>query len=239
MPIFFSIFSRHLSTIHRSLNPTTPIVLLHLRNRRRPLVGIMAGKRKLSTVAKAEVTVQTTAAPVTPKKAAPTKRQKKVRDADDDSPLTSADGDMSTAAPTPSASVRRSARARKTTTVTYADHSDSDHDHKMSADSPKAVEDWQAEDEPEHEYDEDEEDLPKAKRQRKARPKTPKTKATRKTKASPAKAEADPTGDVDGQATPVKTPRKRKPKVIEPIVYDIPDVERKETTFKGWLSRVV
>jgi hypothetical protein len=27
--------------------------------------------------------------------------------------------------------------------------------------------------------------------------------------------------------------RKRKAKVIEPVIYDIPDVERKETTFKG------
>ena len=30
--------------------------------------------------------------------------------------------------------------------------------------------------------------------------------------------------------------RKRKPTVIEPVVYDIPDVERKETTFRGELN---
>ncbi|KAG8908806.1 hypothetical protein FRB99_003044 [Tulasnella sp. 403] len=33
-----------------------------------------------------------------------------------------------------------------------------------------------------------------------------------------------------------KSPRKRRTKVIEPVVYDIPDVERKETTFKGRLG---
>lgn len=37
----------------------------------------------------------------------------------------------------------------------------------------------------------------------------------------------------DGETQTKKTPRKRKPKVQEPVVYDIPDVMRKETTFKG------
>ncbi|KAG8924362.1 hypothetical protein FRC01_011608 [Tulasnella sp. 417] len=39
----------------------------------------------------------------------------------------------------------------------------------------------------------------------------------------------------DGEATQekrAKTPRKRKPKDTEPVVYDIPDVEKKKTTFK-------
>ncbi|KAG9015053.1 hypothetical protein FRB90_004992 [Tulasnella sp. 427] len=51
----------------------------------------------------------------------------------------------------------------------------------------------------------------------------------------------DPTegGAAEGDGTPkkkVKTPRKRKPKTTEPIVFDIPDVEKKETTFKGRLG---
>ena len=36
----------------------------------------------------------------------------------------------------------------------------------------------------------------------------------------------------ESESTPVKTPRKRKAKVVEPIVYVIPPVKRLETTYK-------
>jgi hypothetical protein len=57
------------------------------------------------------------------------------------------------------------------------------------------------------------------------------TKSKRKAKAAVAEAEIVEYTQEDQM--PKK--RKRKPTVIEPAVYDIPDVERKEATFKGEL----
>ncbi|KAG9020176.1 hypothetical protein FS837_008546, partial [Tulasnella sp. UAMH 9824] len=77
---------------------------------------------------------------------------------------------------------------------------------------------------------------------------TPKKKAAPKKKKAPVsqtpkrkakqdiEADVEPAADAsEGEATrekKAKTPRKRKPKITEPIVYDIPDVEKKTTTFK-------
>lgn len=55
------------------------------------------------------------------------------------------------------------------------------------------------------------------------------TKGKRKAKA--AMAEKETLGDAQETETPKK--RTRKPKAVEPVVYNIPDVDRKETTFKG------
>lgn len=66
--------------------------------------------------------------------------------------------------------------------------------------------------------------------------KTPKKKKVKQEVAAAGGASADAS---EAEATPskkAKTPRKRKPKVTEPIVYDIPDVEKRETTFKGRLG---
>ena len=57
--------------------------------------------------------------------------------------------------------------------------------------------------------------------------KTPK----RKRKVKAAMAEEETLEYTQESETPKK--RTRKPKVVEPVVYNIPDVERKETTFKG------
>ena len=57
------------------------------------------------------------------------------------------------------------------------------------------------------------------------------TRSKRKAKA--AVVEAEILEDTQENQTSMK--RKRKPAVTEPAVYDIPDVERKETTFKGKL----
>lgn len=59
------------------------------------------------------------------------------------------------------------------------------------------------------------------------------TRSKRKVKA--AIAEAEILEDMQENQMSKKRKRKRKPTVIEPAVYDIPDVERKETTFKGKL----
>ncbi|KIO21278.1 hypothetical protein M407DRAFT_80564 [Tulasnella calospora MUT 4182] len=81
-----------------------------------------------------------------------------------------------------------------------------------------------------------------------AKPKkaTPKKKKALAAKTPKVKRKQDiiPGGEVaadasEGEATQekkAKTPRKRKPKVTEPIVYEIPDVEKKTTTFKGRLG---
>jgi len=58
------------------------------------------------------------------------------------------------------------------------------------------------------------------------------TKRKRKVKAS--MAEEETLGHIQENETPKKS--KRKPKVIEPVVYDIPDVVKKNSTFKGMLS---
>jgi len=59
------------------------------------------------------------------------------------------------------------------------------------------------------------------------------TRSKRKVKA--ALAEAEISEDTQEDQMPKTKKRKRKPAVIEPAVYHIPDVERKETTFKGKL----
>ncbi|KAG8851967.1 hypothetical protein FRB96_008982 [Tulasnella sp. 330] len=216
--------------------PTTPLLPIVIRSinvssslpnfNHYPLTVLMARKRKFSTVVKAEETKRTTVAPATLKKTPHTKRHKVELEVEADSPPTSADEDAPMA-PTPSASIRRSARARKTKAMTYAESSESDSDPKTSADSPKVVEDQQAKDVHEEDYAQEEEDVPKTKRQKNVKLKTPKAKLANPDPA----ANADDNGDAQG--TPTKTTRKRKAIVVEPVVYDIPDVERKETTFKG------
>ncbi|KAG8883643.1 hypothetical protein FRB97_006132 [Tulasnella sp. 331] len=219
--------------------PTTPLLPIVIRSinvssslpnfNHHPLAVLMARKRKFSTVVKAEETKRTTVAPATLKKTPHTKRHKVELEVEADSPPTSADEDAPMA-PTPSASIRRSARARKTKAMTYAESSESDSDPKTSADSPKVVEDQQAKDVHEEDYAQEEEDVPKTKRQKNVKLKTPKAKLANPDPA----ANADDNGDAQG--TPTKTTRKRKAIVVEPVVYDIPDVERKETTFKGRLG---
>ena len=58
-------------------------------------------------------------------------------------------------------------------------------------------------------------------------------KTRSKRKAKTAVAEVESLEYTQEDQIPKK--RKRKPTVIEPVVYDIPDVERKETTFRGEL----
>lgn len=60
---------------------------------------------------------------------------------------------------------------------------------------------------------------------------TPVKMTRRKRKVKAAAAEEDIAEYTQGNQMPRQ--RKRKPRVVEPAVYDIPDVERKETTFKG------
>ena len=60
-------------------------------------------------------------------------------------------------------------------------------------------------------------------------------RSKRKVKAAAAEAEAEISEDTQEDQMPKTKKRKRKSAVIEPAVYDIPDVERKETTFKGKL----
>ncbi|KAG8893438.1 hypothetical protein FRC01_013592, partial [Tulasnella sp. 417] len=87
----------------------------------------------------------------------------------------------------------------------------------------------------------DEEEVAKQKR---AGPKKKKSTVTnppkRKRKQDVATGNEGGAADVsEGEATQekkAKTPRKRKPKDTEPVVYDIPDVEKKKTTFKGRLG---
>ena len=59
----------------------------------------------------------------------------------------------------------------------------------------------------------------------------PVRRTNRKRKVKVAMAEEETLEGVHENRIPKK--RRRKPKVIEPVVYDIPAVERKETTFKG------
>ena len=56
-----------------------------------------------------------------------------------------------------------------------------------------------------------------------------------KRKVKAAAAEIEISEDTQEDQMPKTKKRKRKSAVIEPAVYDIPDVERKETTFKGKL----
>ncbi|KAG8925397.1 hypothetical protein FRC01_010253 [Tulasnella sp. 417] len=85
--------------------------------------------------------------------------------------------------------------------------------------------------------DSDEEEVAKQKR---ASPKKKKSTTAkppkRKRKQDVATGTEGGAADVsEGEATQekkAKTPRKRKPKDTEPVVYDIPDVEKKKTTFK-------
>lgn len=53
----------------------------------------------------------------------------------------------------------------------------------------------------------------------------------RKRQAKAAMAEEEALGDAQENESPKK--RTRKPRAVEPAVYNIPDVERKETTFRG------
>ena len=61
------------------------------------------------------------------------------------------------------------------------------------------------------------------------------TRSKRKVKAAVADAEAEILEDTQEDEMPKTKKRKRKPAVVEPVVYHIPDVEKKETTFKGKL----
>jgi UV DNA damage endonuclease len=58
----------------------------------------------------------------------------------------------------------------------------------------------------------------------------------KKTRRTTTKATA--TTEVEVEGGEPKTRRKRKAKTPEPVVYDIPPVERKHTTFKGRLGYV-
>ncbi|CAG7848192.1 UV-damage endonuclease Short=UVDE [Serendipita indica DSM 11827] len=62
------------------------------------------------------------------------------------------------------------------------------------------------------------------------------TKQPRARKKSIAPVEGDGTAEGEDADEPAKPKRTRKPKVTEPVVYVIPDVERKTTTFRGRLG---
>ena len=73
------------------------------------------------------------------------------------------------------------------------------------------------------------EDDPPVKKKR-----TPRKKA--KAKEAATAREESPLTNLDGEEAPVKKKRARRKKVTEPIVYDIPPVERKETKYTGRLG---
>lgn len=63
-----------------------------------------------------------------------------------------------------------------------------------------------------------------------------KKRAPRKKAKAEATREESPLTDLDGEEAPVKKKRARRKKVTEPVVYDIPPVERKETKYTGRLG---
>lgn len=110
------------------------------------------------------------------------------------------------------ASVRRSARL--TRTVVSQNLTDEDEEPVEASNDEHSEHD--------QEKSEDSDSKPRSKRRRKSERKVNKI----------ASVDEEGADNADVQA---KTPRKRKPKITEPVVYDIPEVERKETTFKGGL----
>ncbi|KAG9038555.1 hypothetical protein FRB95_000776 [Tulasnella sp. JGI-2019a] len=196
---------------------------------------VMAGKRKLNAVVAVRGSVEAMPLPLTPKKKITAKRMKEDDDRDNNS-LTSADEAMPDTQ-TPSAFIRRSSRTRRTA-VAYVDMSDED--NEMPQETPsKAVEDWEANEESEH--DDGSQGEPSSKHRKISQAKTP-TKAKAKRLVTPrkkTKSDSAANGEVDDDTEPptlAKKTRKREVKVEGPIIYNIPDVEKKETTFKGRLG---
>ena len=61
-------------------------------------------------------------------------------------------------------------------------------------------------------------------------------RAPRKKAKAEATREESPLTDLDGEEAPAKKKRARRKKVTEPVIYDIPPVERKETKYTGRLG---
>ncbi|KAG8947631.1 hypothetical protein FRC04_010565 [Tulasnella sp. 424] len=153
-------------------------------------------------------------------------------------PISSATVPLPAVVATPSP--RRSTRAKVTqqSTSVYANAFGSD-DSELSEDDRTAAS-HSATPVEQPTSDSEEEDTTRRKKANLKSKKTPTTKTPKKKVKPDVAAAGGASADAsEAEATPskkAKTPRKRKPKVTEPIVYDIPDVEKRETTFKGRLG---